>query len=391
MSLLLLSSPPPPAILLPSALDLPFSLSATLHAVISLDPNPIDLPFTLSADITQVVVLTPTPPYIPFPLDLSATLANDTQLRARTDLNFTLTADLFVAKEAPHARIYPYNRWSDLSLGDISASSSYPEFPPSNTQRQERSKIWRSTSLTSPTPWIVRDLGQPFRINSICLVSTNSSRTGRFRVAISNYSNFSFPLYDSGWVPIWGPILGPDSGFGFEDSRYPGDEILNMLRFCHETIRTVRTFDFGMVEGQYIRIEFSDAENLDGFFELAWVYAGLSVTLTEGVAYDFEWWMKSENKVDRAYSGRLWTDIFYRQLICTAKIVTYPRERYFGLWQFLADYLGDTKEFVITFRDDSLLENFWMSVYAHFGDVPKFSMQEGGEIFDETITFEELP
>lgn len=389
MSLLLLSSEPALAILLPNTLDLSFTLSATIHAVIGIEPNPIDLSFTLSADITQVVVLTPTIPAIPIPLDLSAILSNDTQLRIRTDLNFTLSADLFVAKEAPHARIYPYNRWSDTSLGDISASTSYPEFPPSNTQRQERSKIWRSTNLS--TPWIVRDLGSPFKINSICLVSTNSSRTGRFRVTISNVSNFSFPLYDSGWVPIWGPILGPESGFGYQNSRYPGDETLNMLRFCHETIRTVRTFDFGLVEGQYIRIEFTDAENPDGFFELAWVYAGLSVTLTEGMAYDFEWWMKSENKVDRAYSGRLWTDIYYRQLICTAKIVTYPRERYFGLWQFLADYLGDTKEFVITFRDDSLMENFWMSSYCHFADVLKFSFQESGEIFDETITFEELP
>lgn len=284
-------------------------------------------------------------------------------------------------------RIYPYNRWGMKSLGTITSPNYYPAFPPQNTQVQQRSKVWRSTDLSDSR--ILRDFGAGYKLSSIVLVSTNSTPDGTFSVKVSNSPDMSSPVYSSGEQIIWVPFLPPDSDFS-SFGGYPTNEIIDLMSFCTESARTVRILDFPEVTGRYVEIIFHDSGNPDGFFEVAWIYAGVSVELSEGIGYGFKWWPESVNNILKSEDGTLWIDVYYRQVNADAPITTYPMNRFMGLWQFLADYLGTSKEFVITFRADTVKEGFWFGVYSRFKSVPQFS-HSTNEQWTERLEIEELP
>ena len=378
---------------LEGTIDLELTLEGRIRGAVGLDPGPIDLQLEVLGELDGSVRLES------FPIDLQFEVIGELQSnvmpKGSIDLGLSVSGDLHVVKEFPTGRIYPYNRWSDTSIGNIEDSGHPEDFPAENTQRQERSEVWRSNDLVNP--YMIRWFDGHYKFNSFALVGTNATRNGRFRVRFADYPDWSptstHIKYDSGWTNVWGPFLGIDEAalFGHLSTRYPSDEVLNILRFCHETIRTVRILNFGMIhDAVFCRVDFYDPENPDGFFEVAWVHAGIAITITDQLAYDFQWEMVHENKIDRSYSGRLWTDIYYRQMVVTAKIVAFPRDRYMATWQNIVDWLGDTKEFLIQFRDDSFAEEFWMSSYVRFREIPSFVWGEG-ETFEETIVFEELP
>lgn len=369
---------------LESTIDLGLSLEGKLTAGRAIEST-VDLGMFLTGELKQAIRLESAP--IDIPLEPEGDLVSNTLFRAAVDIGLTMSGELSVA-HAPMARIYGVNRWDEREGGVVLASSTEPNYPLSNLYDQKRSRVWRSQGLNGV--WIQRNIPNAYDLNSVCLVGSNMTRNGKFRVRIGGDPFFESWSYDSGWVTLWGPMLEPESIFGHEGTKYPGQEILDMLRFCHETVRTVRVFNLPLIFAAIIRIDFLDPENPDGFIELAWVNFGFAVTLDEGIAYDFQWMMNEENNVERSFSGRLWQDIYYRQMIVTAKIVTFPRNRFIGLWQFMVDYLGDNKEFVIQFRDDTFAEEFWMSMYCRFKEVPSFQWQDG-ETFEETIVFEELP
>lgn len=344
----------------------------------------IDQPSEMDIESAKVYVAASLQPQQPSQLELSPDVLEN------VILNLTMRAPAqFVVVSTPpeqHAKIYPYNRWSDMSLGTISADNFPPAFPPSNTQIQQRSKVWRSVGLDDAR--LFRDLGAAYRISAISLVSTNSTRDGTFRVRISNNADMSAPVYDSGDMVVWVPFLPTTSDFS-DGTGFPKTEILDLITFCTESARTIRTLDFTEVSGQYIDITFHDTGNPDGFFEVAWVYAGLSVELSEGVGYGFKWWPESVNNILKSEDGRLLIDVYYRQLFAEAPITTYPTTRMMGLWQFLADYLGTSREFVIKFRDDSVKEGFWFGMYGKFTEVPKL-LNNTNETWSGKIAVEEL-
>ena len=78
-------------------------------------------------------------------------------LVARTSMMAHAQVNRFAPQLSPDCvLVFPYNRWNMLGHGSLTPSTEVSTFPATNTYKQQRSKIWRSTSKTAS---LTRDLG----------------------------------------------------------------------------------------------------------------------------------------------------------------------------------------------------------------------------------------
>jgi hypothetical protein len=270
---------------------------------------------------------------------------------------------------------FPYNRWTRNGHAVITASTEVPTFPTTNTQKQQRSKIWRSTSKSSQ--YLQGDLGNPYRINSVAVVSHNLSSTGTYRVRVGNSASMATTLYDSGTQRIWEPSFAT-TGFtsDFADpSGYPTDETIAFLRYCSERPRTVRWVIFPEVAARYVRIDFNDPDNEDDYIEVAYVYAGLCIRVSPDQLYGWQIYPVGISRVDRAADGGFWIDNLYRFNRASASYGAQPEVNTLAFWNFMGSYLGKTREFIVAFQPDNLPRKFWYSMYCRLVEIPQAENQ----------------
>ena len=280
-----------------------------------------------------------------------------------------------VNRDAPElspdcAIVFPYNRWNLSGHGSITPSTEVATYPATNTYLQQRSKVWRSTSATAS---LTRDLGNPYRINSICIVSHNMTKDGTFRVRISNSSTFATTLYDSGTLRIWEPSFAT-SGLYEEEadgSGYPTNELIELLRYCGENPRVVRWIVFDEVAARYVKIDFEDPTNSRSLIEVAYIYCGLAVRVTPDQVYGWTITPVGVSRIKKSASGSPWIDIMYRQVIAQANFASHPEASTIAFWSFLAGYLGRKKEMIVAFQPDNLPKKFFFTLFGRFKEVPQ--------------------
>lgn len=283
---------------------------------------------------------------------------------------------------------FPYNRWSDKSLGSLSSSGEISAFPATNTQLQQRSKIWRATSNA---PYLLRDLGNAYRINSVCIVSHNMTATGTFRVRVGNSSTLTNPNYDSGTLRIWEnsfATTGLMSEYA-DASGYPTDDTIELLRYCHEQARTVRFVTFEEVAARYVRVDFTDTANPLGYVEVAWLYAGLCVRINPDQLYGWNLWAESESRAHRSASGQIWIDNYYRQYHATAQFGSQPEANTMAFFEFLGSFLGKTRELCVAFQPVNAPQRFFHTMYCRLAQIPQIE-NVGFETYSAPIELEEL-
>lgn len=288
------------------------------------------------------------------------------------------------------AFVFPFNRWNLIGHGTISASTQVATFPASNTQKQQRSKIWRSTSKSSQ--YLVRDLANPYRINSVCIVSHNLTSTGTFRVRIGNDSTFTANLYDSGTLRIWEPSFAT-SGLYEEEADaqgYPTNELIELLRYCGQNPRVVRWIVFDEVAARHVRIDFNDPDNENDFLEVAYIYTGLCIRVTPDQVYGWSIIPVHYSRIKRSASNSMWIDQFYRQVKVTAEFNSHPEINSIAFWQLLSNYLGRKREFIIAFQPDNLPKKFWFTLYGHFTQLPQIE-NIALATYNVPMEIEELP
>lgn len=271
---------------------------------------------------------------------------------------------------ANRAKIFPFNRWSDTALGSISSSGDAAGYAASKTQQRQRSRVWRSSSLSSPSPYLYRDLGAQYRIGGLALVSHNLTASGQFRVRISNNAAVTDVVYDSGWLFGWEAIFGVDEEPDGADSEFVGVDGAPFAATISLLPKPVRRLVFAEdpyfseVSGRYIQIDFDDTDNGDGYIEIAYVYAGIVVELEKSMAYGWQIWREEQARVKRAASGQLWMDSLFKRFHVSCLFDFQSDARAAGFWKFFFNHVGVTREFVVSLKDDTAASKVWSTLYC---------------------------
>ena len=284
--------------------------------------------------------------------------------------------------------VFPYNRWNLLGHGSLTPSTEIATYPATNTYLQQRSKVWRITSTTAS---LTRDLANPYRINSICIVSHNMTKDGTFRVRIGNDSTFATTLYDSGTLRIWEPTFATSGLYAEEadGSGYPTNELIELLRYCGENPRVVRWIVFDEVAARHIKIDFTDTANSRGLIEVAYIYAGLVIRVHPDQVYGWTITPVGVSRIKKSASGSPWIDIMFRQVMISCNFAAHPEPETIAFWNFLAGYLGGKKELIVAFQPDNLPKKFFFTAFCRFKEPPQIE-NSAFSSYSNQMVFEEL-
>jgi hypothetical protein len=135
--------------------------------------------------------------------------------------------------------------WSDAAALSGTSSASFPLL---NLQKMQPSDLW---SAGTTSGFIQADLGSAQVINLVALLFTNASATATWRVraASSAAALTGTPGYDSGTVPMWA------------SAGIPKEHDKHAMLWIPATV-TYR----------YVRIDFTDTGNTDGFVRAGRLY-----------------------------------------------------------------------------------------------------------------------
>ena len=278
------------------------------------------------------------------------------------------------------AFVFPFNRWNLVGHGTSTPSTEVATFPATNLYQQQPSRVWRTTSKTSQ--YVIRDLANPYRMNSFAIVYHNMSSTATFRLRVGNDATFATNLYDSGTQRVWTPgyPTGSDNPWEEEvDSEgYPSDALIELLRYCGENPRIVRYLVFNEVSARYARVDYTDPDNANPFIEVAYHYLGLCIPISPDQALNFTVTPVGHDRVKRAASGSLWTDRFFRNTLIDCEFDAQSQSNALAFFQFIGSLLGRKKEFLVSFQPENLPRKVWMTAYVHFLELPQPSMVNTG-------------
>lgn len=205
----------------------------------------------------------------------------------------------------------------------ITADDEVATLPVSNLQDRQIVKIWRNTQTTAQ---IDVDFTTARIINFAALIKHNISQTGTIRWRLSNASDFSTTVYDSGTVDAW-PIV---EEFGtlpwgvFQWGGYLNPEVAALY--------TISTFDVlnEAVAARYLRIDISDPSNPDGYLQAGRLICGPayepSINYANGVEFEFI----DQSRVTKSRGGQTFVDEVERFRRMRFELINLPEAEIFG-------------------------------------------------------------
>lgn len=160
--------------------------------------------------------------------------------------------------------------WLDstvLYTPSVSGGSWRAALPASNIRSRPFVEVARSSDLSLAATQFDIDL-QTLRLVGVLAVPYATVTTLgkiRYRVATDSAFGAADTVYDSGWLDYW-PVLYPLDSLAFEDVHWWDGRLTEEERVEYPLAHAVVLSS--QVVGRYVRIEFSDASNSDGYLDV---------------------------------------------------------------------------------------------------------------------------
>lgn len=270
---------------------------------------------------------------------------------------------------------YLWNWWG-YAIGFITASSvSDPKHPASNTLFQTGDLTWRSIGTSDA--WLVRDFGLSRRISAVGIVGHNLSTTGTFRIRVSNDPAFGSSVLDMSGVPAWESVYSPSELAHGVNSEY-FDAIGYPSTKTKQSIlqKPISLVDFPTpVHGQYVRIDISDPDNTNPYFQIAYIYSGERYTPEYGITSGYTRNRSDIARRERSTSGQyLFGATILKRIVISLQIELIQHKQAVEIWMLFLTLLGSREEFLI--RAFSVADGFepssqfYNTIYCRFVQVP---------------------
>lgn len=153
-------------------------------------------------------------------------------------------------------------------IEDATLTASSQAITKENLKHYKLSKVWRTTGLTSQ--YISAALATTGGINFIALWGHNLTTAATIRVRIGNDPTFVTNSYDETHY-AWEAVSGFDEG-GFDEGGFDGVPVLSTLNGYprYTVIKLPASYN-----ADYIRLDFTDASNADGYIQAGYWACGL--------------------------------------------------------------------------------------------------------------------
>ncbi|WP_454735362.1 hypothetical protein [Cupriavidus necator] len=205
--------------------------------------------------------------------------------------------------------------------------------PLSNLLDRRLAKLARSTSAAMAHTTFDVDLGVGKLMSVVALVRHNVSTQGRWRVRITNDATFNSNLYDSAyendpppaadnslsldfmggtygaWVPEW-PIAWPTfytpAALEWEADNFWSGSIPEAIRKEYPSMLLIVLPR--PLSARYVRFEFDDTTNPDGYLEFGRVFLGSGWQPVKNAAYGATFGWETDTTVRRSLGGTPYFD-----------------------------------------------------------------------------------
>lgn len=207
--------------------------------------------------------------------------------------------------------------------GTMTVDDAVGTLPITNLQDQQIVKIWRNTQTSAQ---IDVDFGQQRIIEFMALIRHNISQTGTIRWRLSNASDFSTTVYDSGTVDAW-PVVEEFGTLPWGVFQWGGR--LNPEVAAEYTVSSFDVLD-AAAQARYLRIDISDPSNSDGYLQAGRLISGPayrpSVNYANGVQFEFV----DESRVTKSRGGQTFVDEVERYRVMRFELINLPENEIFG-------------------------------------------------------------
>ncbi len=137
---------------------------------------------------------------------------------------------------------------------------------PANLTDRDLSLVAHSTNATPASSQLVAALDKGRSIRVVALLNHNLTLDARYRLRISDASDFSNLLYDSGWTDVW-PVMYAWDALEWQDDNWwlgrPSEE--DLAKYPRHLLHVLPAAALG----KYVWIELDDNANPAGYIEAA--------------------------------------------------------------------------------------------------------------------------
>ena len=206
--------------------------------------------------------------------------------------------------------------------GTVTVDDAVGTLPITNLQDRQIVKIWRNTQTTAQ---IDIDFGQGRIVDFAALIKHTISQTGKIRWRLSNASDFSSTVYDSGLIDAW-PIVEEFGTLPWGVFSWGG--YLNITVAAQYTISTFAVLS-SPVQARYLRIDISDPDNADGYIQAGRLIAGPaykpSINYANGVEFEFV----DDSRITKSRGGQTFVDEIERFRRIRFELINLPENEMF--------------------------------------------------------------
>ena len=206
--------------------------------------------------------------------------------------------------------------------GTVTVDNAVGTLPITNLQDRQIVKIWRNSQTTAQ---IDVDFGQGRIVDFAALIKHTISQTGKIRWRLSNASDFSSTVYDSGLIDAW-PIVEEFGTLPWGVFSWGG--YLNITVAAQYTISTFAVLS-SPVQARYLRIDISDPDNTDGYIQAGRLIAGPaykpSINYANGVEFEFV----DDSRITKSRGGQTFVDEIERFRRIRFELINLPENEMF--------------------------------------------------------------
>lgn len=235
----------------------------------------------------------------------------------------------------------------------LSGGSWLAATPLVNAQHPFLAMAARTTDATPESSLINLDYGAAQAVRVVAIVRHNLRSAAEWRIRGSTNSDLSSPVYDSGWVDVWGPQWDTGvlpAGHPNAATRLLTDAQIDTLDPPRDAVHVLPT----EVTARYWRIELSDPLNSDDYIQIGRVVMAPQFTPTYNFAVGAEFGLNDNTQLSRSLSGVRYYDERPKGRFLAMQFQNLPDREAYAVVRDMIEQLGQAGQlYVVTDPDDT--------------------------------------